>query len=186
MELVKLSSTFLLENGMIFLNGPIDDTVASSVIDQMLYLNAKYPDRSIQLIINSPGGSVDAGYAIYDVMNYIKPPIETIAVGLAASMAAFLLSSGTRGRRCSLPNAEIIIHQPMGEASGQTTDLLIAAEHIKRTRERMEFIFAQNTGNPIEQIHADIERDKIPLAQEAKEYGLIDQIIHTTPKAFRT
>ncbi len=184
MELVKLSSSFLLENGIIFLNGVIDDEVANSIVNQLLYLNAKYPDRSVQMIINSPGGSVSAGYAIYDVMNYIKPPIETIALGQVASMAAFLLSSGTRGKRCALPNAEIMIHQPMGEASGQTTDIMIAAEHIKRTREGMETILSRNTNKPIEQIHRDIERDKIMLANEALEYGLIDQIIQTIPKAF--
>lgn len=184
MELIKLSSSYLLENGMIFLNAPIDDDVANSVISQLLYLNAKYPNRSIQLIISSPGGSVGAGYGIYDVMNYVKPPIETIAVGTVASMAAFLLSSGTRGKRCALPNAEILIHQPMGETSGQATDIVIAAEHIKRTRERMELVFSHNTGKSIDQIHTDIERDKIMLAQEAKEYGLIDHIIMTIPKAY--
>lgn len=185
MELIKLSSNYLLENGMIFLNAPIDDDVANSIISQLLYLNTKYPDRSIQLIISSPGGSVGAGYGIYDVMNYIKPPIETIAIGAVASMAAFLLSSGTRGKRCALPNAEILIHQPMGETSGQATDILLAAEHIKKTRERMERVFSCNTGKSVEQIHADIERDKHMLAQEAKEYGLIDHIIETTPKAFK-
>ncbi len=184
MELIKLSSSFLLENGMIFLNGVIDDDVSNSIINQLLYLNAKYPDRSVQMIINSRGGSVSAGYAIYDVMNYIKPPIETIAVGCVASMAAFLLSSGTKGKRCALPNAEIMIHQPMGEASGQTTDIMIAAEHIKRTREGMEKILSRNTNKSIDQIHRDIERDKNMTASEALEYGLIDQIIQTTPKAF--
>lgn len=159
MEVIKLSSTLLLENGMVFLNGPIDDEIANSIVHQLLYLNAKYPQRSIQLVINSPGGSIDAGYAIYDVMNYVKPPIETIAVGMVASMAAFLLSSGTRGKRCALPCAEIMIHQPIGAASGQMTDIVIAAEHIKRTRERMELVFSRNTGKSIEQIHADIERD---------------------------
>lgn len=184
MELMGFSTSALLNSGMVFLDGEITDSLAHSVISQLLYLNAKYPDRAIQLIISSPGGSVDAGFGIYDVMNYIRPPVETIAVGMVSSMSAFLLSAGTRGKRCALPNAEILIHQPMGQAAGQSTDIVIAAEHIKRTRERMERVFANNTGKPIEQIHADMERDYIMLAQEAKDYGLIDEIIQTTPKAY--
>lgn len=184
MELMRFSTSALLDSGMVFLDGEITDAVAHSVISQLLYLNAKFPDRAIQFIISSPGGSVDAGYGIYDVMNYIKPPIETIAVGMVASMAAFLLSSGTRGRRCALPNAELLIHQPSGQAIGQSTDITIAAEHIKRTRERMELVFAHNTGKSIDRIHKDMERDLILLAQEAKTYGLIDKIIQTTPKAY--
>lgn len=184
MELMQLSSSALLDSGMVFLDGEINDAVAHSVISQLLYLNAKYPTRAIQFIISSPGGSVDAGYAIYDVMNYVKPPIETIAVGMVASMAAFLLSSGTRGKRYALPNAKILIHQPSGQAAGQSTDILIAADHIKRTRERMEEVFAHNTRKPIDQVHRDMERDFFMLAQEAKEYGLIDRIIQTSPKAY--
>lgn len=179
----NLSTNFLLEQGIVLLNGQIDDNMAQMVNCQLLYLNKKYPERSIQMWINSPGGAVTAGFAIYDVMNYVKPPIETIAIGMAASMAAFILSSGSRGKRCALPNTEILIHQPIGQAEGQTTDIILAAEHIKRTRERLELVLAQNTGKRIEQIHADIERDNIMLAHVAKEYGLIDTIIHTTPKA---
>ena len=177
------SNSYLLVQGIVLVDGTIDDDLAQVITCQMLYLNKKYPDRSIQLWINSPGGSVSAGFAIYDVINYVKPPVETVALGMAASMAAFILSSGTYGKRSALPNAEILIHQPMGEATGQSSDIIIAAEHIKRTRERMEKIFAINTCRNIEQVHLDIERDNIMLAQEAKEYGLIDNIIQTTLKA---
>lgn len=179
----SLSTNFLLEQGIVLLNGQIDDGMAQMVNCQLLYLSKKYPDRPIQMWINSPGGSVTAGFAIYDVMNYVKVPIETIAIGMAASMAAFLLSSGSRGKRSALPNAEILIHQPMGQAEGQTTDILLAAEHIKRTREKIEALLAQNTGRTIAQIHNDIERDNIMPAQTAKEYGLIDIVIPITPKA---
>lgn len=179
----SLSTNFLLEQGVVLLNGQIDDGMAQIVSCQLLYLSKKYPDRPIQMWINSPGGSVTAGFAIYDVMNYVKAPIETVAIGMAASMAAFLLSSGSRGKRSALPNAEILIHQPMGQAEGQATDILLAAEHIKRTREKIEELLAQNTGRSVAQIHNDIERDNIMPAQIAKEYGLIDIVIRTTPKA---
>ena len=179
----NLSSNYLLEQGIVLLNGAIDDCLAQMITCQLLYLNKKYPDRSIQLWINSPGGSVSAGFGIYDVMNYIRPPVETIAIGVAASMAAFILSSGSCGKRSALPNAEIIIHQPMGQAEGQMTDIVLAADHIKRTRERIEAVLSQNTGTSVREIHAGIERDNIMLAHAAKEYGLIDNIIPTIPKA---
>lgn len=181
----NLSSNYLLEQGIVLIDGPIDDGMAQVVTCQLLYLNRKYPDRSIQLWINSPGGSVAAGFAIYDVMNYVKPSIETVAIGMAASMAAFILSSGTYGKRSALPNAEIMIHQPLGQAEGQSTDIVLAARHIERTRDRLERIMAMNTGKDVMQIHTDTERDYIMLANEAKEYGLIDVVIETEPKAAR-
>lgn len=179
----NLSNNYLLEQGIVLIDGTIDDGMAQVVTCQLLYLNKKYPERSIQLWINSPGGSVAAGFAIYDVMNYIKPPIETIAIGMAASMAAFILSSGTYGKRSALPNAEILIHQPLGAAEGQSTDIVLAAQHIQRTRDRLERILAMNTGKDVSQIHTDTERDYIMLADEAREYGLIDIVLSTTPKA---
>lgn len=175
-------NTFLIEQGIVVINGPINDSMAHNVNCQLLYLNKKYPKRTIQMWINSPGGSVTAAFAIYDVMNYISAPIETIAIGIAASSAAFLLSAGTKGKRGALPNSEVLIHQPIGQAEGQSSDIVIAAEHIKRTRVRMEEILSLNTGKSIEQIHKDIERDKIMLSYDAKEYGIIDHVIQTTPK----
>lgn len=179
----KLSDSFLLEQGIILLGGVINDSVAQAVVCQLLYLDKKYPNRPIQIWIDSPGGSVTAGFAIYDAMNYVKSDVETVAIGMAASMGAFLLSSGTRGKRSALPNAEILIHQPLGAAEGQSTDIQIAAQHIEKTRNRLDQILSLNTGKDISQIHADTERDYIMLADEAKAYGLIDLVLSTTPKA---
>ena len=173
-----------LELGIVQLFGEINDAMAQRVITELLYLNAKYPGRTIQLWINSPGGMVTGGMAIYDTINYIGADVQTIVIGMAASMGAFLLSAGTRGKRCALPNAEIMIHQPLGGAQGQETDIEIAARHIGRTRARMNHILARNTGKTEKQIHLDTERDNYLSADEAKAYGLIDCIIETTPKAW--
>ncbi len=166
----------LLEDRIIFLSGEIDDAVANTVVAQLIYLEAKDPSKDISLYINSPGGSVSAGLAIYDTMNYIKCDVSTICIGMAASMGAFLLSSGAKGKRYALPNSEIMIHQPLGGAQGQASDIKIAAEHILRTREKLNQILAQNSGKSISQIEIDTDRDNFLSAQQALEYGLIDKV----------
>ncbi len=171
----------LLNDRIIFLADEVNDATASLVVAQLLYLEAEDPDRDISLYINSPGGSVSAGMAIYDTMNFIKCDVSTICIGMAASMGAFLLSSGAKGKRLALPNSEIMIHQPLGGTQGQATDIKIHAEHILRTRERLNSILAQNTGKPIEIIAADTERDNFMTAAQACEYGLIDKVIEHRP-----
>ena len=167
----------LLDDRIIMLSDNIDDYTASLVVAQMLYLESQDSEKDISLYINSPGGSVPAGLAIYDTMQYIKCDVSTICVGTAASMGAFLLSSGAKGKRIILPNAEVMIHQPLGGAQGQATDIQIAAEHISRTKERLNKILANNTGKSIEQIAIDTDRDNWLTAQQALEYGLVDRII---------
>ena len=168
----------LLEDRIIFLSGEIDDAVANTVVAQLIYLEAKDPSKDISLYINSPGGSVSAGLAIYDTMNYIKCDVSTICIGMAASMGAFLLSSGQKGKRYALPNSEIMIHQPLGGAHGQASDIKIAAEHILKTRRKLNSILAQNSGKPVEVIEKDTDRDNYLSAQEALEYGLIDRVFY--------
>ena len=170
----------LLKDRIIFLSEDVNPTTASLVVAQMLFLESEDPDKEIHFYINSPGGSITDGMAIYDTMNYIKCPVSTICVGMAASMGAFLLSAGTKGRRFATPNSEILIHQPLigGHGiSGQTTEIKIHADHMVRTREKLNKILSQNTGKPIEQIQQDTERDNYMTAQEALEYGLIDAIL---------
>jgi len=166
----------LLEDRIIFLSGEIDDNTANTIVAQLIYLESKDPSKDISLYINSPGGSVSAGMAIYDTMNYIKCPVSTICIGMAASMAAFILSSGEKGKRFALANSEIMIHQPLGGAQGQASDIKIQAEHILRIRARMNRILAANTGKDIAEIEADTDRDNYLSAQEACEYGLIDRV----------
>ena len=168
----------LLEDRIIFLTGEIDDAVANTVVAQLIYLEAKDPSKDISLYINSPGGSVSAGLAIYDTMNYIKCDVSTICIGMAASMGAFLLSSGQKGKRFALPNSEIMIHQPLGGAQGQASDIKIAADHILKTRHKLNTILSQNTGKPLEAIEHDTDRDNYLSAQEALEYGLIDRVFY--------
>ncbi|MBR0121466.1 MAG: ATP-dependent Clp endopeptidase proteolytic subunit ClpP [Clostridia bacterium] len=167
----------LLSDRIIVLSDEVNDTTASLVVAQLLFLEGQDPDKDISLYINSPGGSVTAGMAIYDTMNYIKCDVSTICIGMAASMGAFLLSSGAKGNRYALPNSEIMIHQPLGGAQGQATEIQIAAEHIRRTREKLNRILAENTGKSIEEINRDTERDNFLSAQEAFEYGLVDKVI---------
>ncbi len=173
--------SMLLEDRIVMLSEEVTDTSASLVVSQLLYLESQDPEKDISLYINSPGGSVTAGMAIYDTMQYIKCDVSTICIGLAASMGAFLLSSGAKGKRLALPNAEIMIHQPLisGGLSGQCTDIKIRAEHLVRTRENLNRILAQNTGKPIETIRVDTERDNFMSASEAAEYGLVDKVIFT-------
>ena len=167
----------LLKDRIIFLGEEVNETTASLVVAQLLFLESEDPGKDIQLYINSPGGSVTAGMAIYDTMQYIKCDVSTICIGMAASMGAFLLAGGTKGKRFALPNAEIMIHQPLGGAKGQATEIQIAAEHILKTRKKLNDILAENTGNPYEKIAADTERDNYMTAAEACEYGLIDGVI---------
>lgn len=167
----------LLNDRIVMLCEEVNDTTASLVVAQLLYLEAQDPDKDISLYINSPGGSVTAGMAIYDTMNYIKCDVSTVCIGMAASMGAFLLSSGAKGKRFALPNAEIMIHQPSGGAQGQATDIKIVADHILRTKKKLNEILAANTGQPIEVIERDTERDNYMSALEAKEYGLVDAVI---------
>ena len=169
----------LLNDRIIMLSDQVNDATASLVVAQLLYLESQDSEKDISLYINSPGGSITAGMAIYDTMNYIKCDVSTICIGMAASMGAFLLSSGAKGKRFSLPNSEIMIHQPLisGGLSGQCTDIKIHSDHLVRTRQTMNEILAQNTGKPIEQIQIDTERDNFMYAQEALEYGLIDKVI---------
>lgn len=169
----------LLNDRIIMLSDQVNDTTASLVVSQLLYLEGQDSEKDISLYINSPGGSITAGMAIYDTMNYIKCDVSTICIGMAASMGAFLLSSGAKGKRFSLPNSEILIHQPLisGGLSGQCTDIKIHSDHLVRTRQKMNEILAANTGKPIEQIQIDTERDNYMYANEAMEYGLIDKVI---------
>ena len=167
----------LLNDRIIFLSDEVNDTTASLVVAQMLFLEAQDPDKDIAFYINSPGGSVTAGMAIYDTMNFVKCDVSTICIGMAASMGAFLLSSGTKGKRFALPNSEIMIHQPLGGAKGQASDIKIQAELILRTRDNLNKILAKNTGKPLEVIAQDTERDNYMTAPEALEYGLIDKIL---------
>lgn len=167
----------LLNDRIIMLCDQVNDATASLVIAQMLYLEGKDPDKDIHFYINSPGGSVSAGMAIYDTMNYIKCDVSTICMGMAASMGAFLLSAGAKGKRLALPNSEIMIHQPLGAAEGQASDIIIHAKHIEQTREKLNRILAENTGKPIETIRIDTERDNFMSAKEAMEYGLIDKVL---------
>lgn len=167
----------LLNDRIIVLSDEVNDATASIVVAQLLYLEGQDPDKDISLYINSPGGSVTAGLAIYDTMQYIKCDVSTICMGMAASMGAFLLSSGAKGKRFALPNSEIMIHQPLGGARGQATEIKIVADHILKTRERLNRILAENTGRSIEEISRDTERDNYLTAQEAMEYGLVDKVI---------
>lgn len=166
----------LLNDRIIFLSDEVNDTTASLVVAQLLFLEAQDPDKDIDFYINSPGGSVTAGMAIYDTMNYVKCDVSTICIGMAASMGAFLLSAGAKGKRIALPNSEIMIHQPLGGARGQASDIKIQADLILRTRDNLNRILAQNTGKSIEEIARDTERDNFMTAQQALEYGLIDKI----------
>ena len=167
----------LLKDRIIFIGEEIDERVASTVVAQLLFLEAEDPDKDICIYINSPGGSVSAGMAIYDTMKYIKPEISTIAIGMAASMGAFLLQAGTKGKRYALPNAEIMIPQPLGGTQGQAEDIRIHAEHILSIRSKLNAIIAENTGRPVEEVAKDTDRDNYMSAEEAVEYGLIDRVI---------
>lgn len=168
----------LLNDRIIFLSEEVNDANASLIVAQMLYLEAQDPEKDIQFYINSPGGSVTAGMAIYDTMQYVKCDVSTICIGMAASMGAFLLSSGAKGKRIALPNAEIMIHQPSGGARGQVTDIQIHAQRILDMKKKLNEILAANTGKPVEQVTADCERDHFLTAQEAQDYGLIDKVIY--------
>ena len=170
----------LLKDRIIMLGGGIDDQVANSVIAQLLFLDAQDPEKDIYLYINSPGGSVTAGLAIYDTMNFIKADVQTIAIGLAASMGSFLLAAGEKGKRFALPNAEVMIHQPLGGAQGQATEIEIAAKHILRTRDRLNKILVERTGQDMEVIERDTDRDFFMMAEEAKEYGIVDEIMDSS------
>ena len=169
----------LLKDRIIMLGGPIDDNVANSVIAQLLFLDAQDPEKDIYLYINSPGGSVTAGLAIFDTMQFIKADVQTIAIGLAASMGSFLLAAGKKGKRFALPNAEVMIHQPLGGAQGQATDIDIAARHILKTRDRLNKILVERTGQALEVIERDTDRDNFMSAEDAKAYGLVDQIMES-------
>ena len=173
----------LLKERIIFLGEEVNETTASLVVAQMLFLEAEDPEKDIQLYINSPGGSVTAGMAIYDTMQYIKCDVSTFCMGMAASMGAFLLAGGTKGKRLALPNAEIMIHQPLGGAQGQATEIEIAARHILQTKEKLNRMLAENTGKDISIIAADTDRDNWMSAEEAKEYGLIDRVIYKRSEA---
>ena len=168
----------LLNDRIIMLSEEVNDTTASLIVAQLLYLEAQDPDKDIQFYINSPGGSVTSGLAIYDTMQYIKPDVSTICIGMAASMGAFLLSSGAKGKRIALPNAEIMIHQPSGGSQGQCTDIQIQAEQILKIKKRLNSILAENTGKDIETIERDCERDHFMTAEEAQTYGIIDKVIY--------
>ena len=167
----------LLNDRIIILSEEVNDTTASLIVAQLLYLEAQDPDKDIQFYINSPGGSISSGFAIYDTMQYIKADVSTICVGLAASMGAFLLSAGAKGKRIALPNSEVMIHQPSGGFRGQATDIQIHAEKIQRTKERLNQILSENTGQPVDVVTAASERDNYMTAEEAKEFGLIDNVI---------
>ena len=169
----------LLNDRIIFLGEEVNDTSASLVVAQLLYLESQDPDKDIQLYINSPGGSVTAGMAIYDTMQYVKCDVSTICIGLAASMGAFLLSSGAKGKRLALPNAEIMIHQPSAGTQGQVTDMAIHLKRLETIKKKINAIMAQNTGRSVEEVTADCERDNFMSAEEAKAYGLIDKVIYT-------
>ncbi len=171
----------LLKERIVFLDGEVNDATADLVVAQMLFLEAEDPEKDIQLYINSPGGSVTAGMAIYDTMNFIKCDVSTICIGMAASMGAFLLSGGAKGKRYALPNAEIMIHQPLGGAQGQATEIEIAAKHILQTKEKLNRILAENCGKTYEELVEDTDRDNWKTAEEAKAYGLIDDVISKRP-----
>jgi ATP-dependent Clp protease, protease subunit len=175
----------LLKDRIIFLGAPIDDIFANLIIAQLLFLEAEDPEKDINLYVNSPGGSVTAGLGIYDTMQYVKPPINTICLGQAASMGAFLLTAGTKGKRFALPNARVMIHQPMGGFSGQATEIDIHAREILKIRERLNEIMAKHTGQSLEKISQDTERDYFMSAEEAKRYGLIDEVITRPPKLLK-
>ena len=170
-------SSRLLRERIVFLVGPVNDHSANLVVAQLLFLESENPDKDISLYINSPGGSVSAGMSIFDTMNFIKPAVSTLCIGLAASMGAFLLSAGEKGKRFSLPNSKIMIHQPLGGAQGQATDIEIHAREILKTREQLNKILAERTGQPLEKIQADTERDYFMSADEARNYGLVDQVV---------
>ncbi|WP_305883349.1 ATP-dependent Clp endopeptidase proteolytic subunit ClpP [Brevibacillus ruminantium] len=173
----------LLKDRIIFLGTPINDTVANIVVAQMLFLQAEDPEKDISLYINSPGGSITAGMAIYDTMQFIKPDVSTICIGMAASMGAFLLAAGAKGKRYALPNSEVMIHQPLGGAQGQASDIEIAAKRILKMREHLNQILSERTGQPLERIQKDTDRDNFLSAQAAMEYGLIDKVITSEPTA---
>ena len=173
----------LLKDRIIFLGEEVNETTASLVVAQLLFLESEDSSKDISLYINSPGGSVTAGMAIYDTMNYIKCDVSTICIGMAASMGAFLLSGGAKGKRFALPNAEIMIHQPLGGAQGQATEIEIAAQHILKTKKKLNQIIADNCGKPVEEVEKDTDRDNWMTAKEAVEYGLIDKIIENRPSA---
>lgn len=172
----------LLKDRIIMLSGQIDDTLSNSVVAQLLFLDAQDPEKDIYLYINSPGGSVTAGMAIYDTMNFVNADVQTIVIGMAASMGSVLATAGTKGKRFALPNSEIMIHQPLGGAQGQATEIEIAARHILETKEKLNKILAHHTGQDIEVIERDTDRDNYMGAEEAMEYGLIDEIIENTKK----
>jgi ATP-dependent Clp protease protease subunit len=171
----------MLRERVIFLVGPVNDQTANLVVAQLLFLESENPDKDISLYINSPGGSVSAGMSIYDTMQFIKPDVSTLCMGIAASMGAFLLAAGAKGKRFSLPNSKVMIHQPLGGAQGQATDIEIHAREILKTREQLNRILAERTSQPLEKIQADTERDYFMSAAEAKGYGLIDQVIDRRP-----
>lgn len=167
----------LLKDRIIVLSDEVNDVTASLIVAQMLFLEADDPEKDIQLYINSPGGSITSGFAIYDTMKYVKPDVSTICIGLAASMGAFLLSAGTKGKRFALPNSEVMIHQPLGGTRGQATDIKIHTEWLIRIKDKLNSILSENTGQPLEKISKDVERDFFMSAQEAKEYGIVDEVM---------
>jgi len=171
----------LLRERVIFLVGPVNDHTANLIVAQLLFLESENPDKEISLYINSPGGSVSAGMAIYDTMNFIKPLVSTLCIGMAASMGAFLLAAGAKGKRFSLPNSKVMIHQPLGGTQGQATEIEIAAREILKTRERLNQLLSENTGQPLSRIEVDTERDYYLTADEAKAYGLVDDVIAKRP-----
>ena len=171
----------LLKERVIFLVGPVNDQTANLVVAQLLFLESENPDKDISLYINSPGGSVSAGLAIFDTMNFIKPDVSTLCIGMAASMGAFLLAAGQKGKRFALPNSKVMIHQPLGGTQGQATEIEIAAREILKTREQLNKITAERTGQPLEKINLDTERDFYLSAEETKEYGIVDQVISKRP-----
>jgi len=171
----------LLRERVIFLVGPVNDHTTNLIVAQLLFLESENPDKEISLYINSPGGSVSAGMAIYDTMNFIKPAVSTLCIGMAASMGAFLLAAGAKGKRFSLPNSKVMIHQPLGGTQGQATEIEIAAREILKTRERLNQLLAENTGQPLSRIEVDTERDYYLTADEAKAYGLVDDVIAKRP-----
>jgi ATP-dependent Clp protease protease subunit len=170
-----------LRERVIFLVGPVNDHTANLIVAQLLFLESENPDKEISLYINSPGGSVSAGMAIYDTMNFIKPAVSTLCIGMAASMGAFLLAAGAKGKRFSLPNSKVMIHQPLGGTQGQATEIEIAAREILKTRERLNQLLSENTGQPLSRIEVDTERDYYLTADEAKAYGLVDDVIAKRP-----
>lgn len=173
----------LLKDRIIFLGSPINDDVANLVVAQLLFLDAEDPNKDIHLYINSPGGSITAGMAIYDTMQYVSADVQTICIGMAASMGAFLLAAGTKGKRFALPNSEVMIHQPLGGAEGQATDIEIRAKRILKMRDQLNRILAERTGQPLEKIERDTDRDHFMTAEEAKAYGLIDDVITRLPSS---